>query len=185
MPFRNKAFTLAAALLLVIVAGFAATVFLVQQARGRGSVLDPAFNTPPVLAELNSAPAGSGTSIDIPLLKARWGLEFTPAQPDVQPPITKEQALNKAHESHPGTRQATSVTYGLGYLRNPAMIEAARQGDKVFPHQADAGLVWVLVFEGVRSTSSGPAGAPRGHSNEMNVVISATTGEDFYSFTYR
>ncbi len=129
--------------------------------------------------------------IDAALLKARWGLEFTPAEPSVQPKITKEQALSKAYEGRIKPGVATSVVYELGYLRNPAMIEATRQGDKVFPQMADPGLVWILVFEGVPSVSSGPAQIPggppivRGHSNEVNVVISATTGEYIESIIYR
>jgi hypothetical protein len=132
-------------------------------------------------------PSPGAKGIDIALLKARWGLEFTPAEANVQPQITKEQALNNAYTSNPLLRQATSVEFQLGYLRNPAMLEATQQGDKVLSKMADSGLAWILIFEGYPSVSSGPAGSNtvHGHSNEINYVISAITGEYIQAFIYR
>jgi hypothetical protein len=129
--------------------------------------------------------------IDAALLKARWGLEVTPAEPNAQPLFTKGQILNKAYEFDLLLRQATSVELQLGYLRNPYMLEAARRGEKVFPQMADSGLAWILIFEGYQSVSSGPAPIPggpptvHGRSNEINYVFSAITGEYIQAFIYR
>ena len=142
-----------------------------QAAEGQPTPYEP---TPPTIK-----------GIDVALLKARWGDEFTPAEPDVQPGITKEQALSKAYECRPGTRQATSVGFELGYLRNPGMLESAARGEKVFPKIADPGLVWILVVEGYPSVSSGPPEAVPSQSNEINVVISAVTGECIEEIIYR
>jgi hypothetical protein len=172
---------------------FAASWFLGYLAAPKLSVLARPPEKQSVTAEPTPyAPTPpSIKGIDAPLLKARWGYEFTPAEANVQPEITKEQALSKAYECRPGTRQATSVVFVLGYLRNPGMLEAAGRGEKVFPKAADPGLIWILVFEGYQSVSSGPAPIPggpptvHGRSNEINVVISAITGECIEEIIYR
>jgi hypothetical protein len=187
VSLHKKAILTGLSIVLVVAGGIAAGWFLAYHAAPKQSVQV----RPPEKQSVTAQPTPyaptppSIKGIDVPLLKARWGLEFTPAEPNAQPHFTKEQILNKAYEFSPFLRQATSVELQLGYLRNPYMLEAARQGAKVFPQMADSGLAWILIFEGYPSVSSGPPGAVHGHSNEINYVFSAITGEYIQAFIYR
>ncbi len=187
MSIRKKAFATGLSIVLIIAGGIAASWFLGYLAMPNQSVqAQPLVKQAAAAQPTPYAPTPpSIKGIDAALLKATWGLEFTPAEPNAQPQITKEQALSKAHECRPGTTQATSVVFELGYLRNPGMLEDAGRGEKVFPKIADPGLVWILVFEGYLSLSSGPAGGVHSQSNEINIVISAITGECIEEIIYR
>ncbi len=187
MSVPKKAILAGLSIVLILAGGSAAGWFLEYLAMPNQSVQAQ----PPVKQSAAAQPTPyaptppSIKGIDASLLKATWGLEFTPAEANAQPQITKEQALSKAYECRPGTRQATSEVFELGYLRNPGMLQAAGQGEKVFPKIADPGLVWILVFEGYLSLSSGPAGGVHSQSNEINIVISAITGECIEEIIYR
>ncbi len=123
--------------------------------------------------------------VDANLLQKRFGRVFVPAEATVQPPVTREQALASAYQLTPGLKTATGVNYTLGYLSDPGLIRAAQRGEKVDWRMADSGLVWILSFQGIQSVSSGPPEVKHSVSNELNVVISATTGEELYQFVYR
>lgn len=123
--------------------------------------------------------------VDANLLQKRFGPVFVPAEATVQPPVTREQALASAYSLSPGLKNATGVTYTLGYLSDPVLIEGAQRGEKVDWRLADSGLVWILSFQGIQSVSNGPPEVQHYVSNELNVVISATTGEELYQFVYR
>jgi hypothetical protein len=96
--------------------------------------------------------------------------------------IGKDQAINAALNGEPGLKAATSVSAMLGLLTNPDLQQAVNQGVPVDPHLANMGLVWLVTFYGIETTSSGPPGAPRATSNEDNVVIDAKTGYFIVAF---
>lgn len=122
-------------------------------------------------------------AVDTELLSARLGLLFVPATAADKPAITQEEAIARAYEMSPGLRQASSVQATLGHLSQPALLEP--DDGPVDPRYADMGLVWLLTFEGINVSSSGPPGLPRKTSDELNVVIDADTAEMVLQFTYR
>ncbi len=126
-------------------------------------------------------------AIDVDLLQKRWGRVFVPADGAAQAyaKVTSEQALVTAYQNNSQLKQATTVYTSLGYLSDPGLNQAVQAGDKVNQIVADSGLVWILTFEGIQTVSSGPPGVQRSVSNELNVVISAVSGEKLYEFTYR
>jgi hypothetical protein len=64
----------------------------------------------------------------------------------------------------------------LGVLHNLNLQQAVNQGVRVDPALANMGLVWIVSFEGIDTSSSGPSQAPKYVSHEYNVVINAKTG---------
>jgi hypothetical protein len=107
------------------------------------------------------------------------GLSFTPVGPtesQAQGAIGKDQAIASALNEAPGLKAATSVSGMLGTLRDVNLQQAANQGVPIDTQLADMGLVWLVTFNGIETSSSGPGGVPRYSSNEFNVVIDAKTG---------
>jgi len=96
--------------------------------------------------------------------------------------IGKDQAITSAMNGEPDLKAATSVSAMLGLLTNPNLQQAVNQGVAIDPHLANMGLVWLLTFNGIETSSSGPAGAPHSTSNELNVVIDAKTGKFIEAF---
>jgi hypothetical protein len=113
------------------------------------------------------------------------GLSFTQVNvtdSQAQGAIGKDQAITAALNDEPGLKAATSVLAMLGLLTNPNLQQAVNQGVAIDPHLANMGLVWLLTFNGIETSSSGPAGAPHSTSNELNVVIDAKTGKFIEAF---
>ena len=113
------------------------------------------------------------------------GLSFTQvniADSQAQGAIDKDQAIAAALNGEPDLKAATSVSAMLGLLTNPNLQQAVNQGVAIDPHLANMGLVWLLTFNGIETSSSGPAGAPHSTSNELNVVIDAKTGKFVEAF---
>jgi len=113
------------------------------------------------------------------------GLSFTQVNvtdSQAQGAIGKDQAITAALNEDSGLKAATSVSAMLGLLTNPNLQQAVNQGVVIDPHLANMGLVWLLTFNGIETSSSGPAGAPHSTSNELNVVIDAKTGKFIEAF---
>jgi hypothetical protein len=113
------------------------------------------------------------------------GLSFTQvnvADSQAQGAIEKDQAITAALNEEPGLKAATSVSAMLGFMNNTNLQQAANQGVSVDPHLANMGLVWLVTFNGIETSSSGPGGAPHATSNELNVVIDAKTGNFIEAF---
>jgi len=107
------------------------------------------------------------------------GLSFTQVNVNDRRPqgaIGKNQAIAAALNGEPGLKAATSVSAMLGFMSNTNLQQAANQGVSVDPHLANMGLVWLVTFYGIETSSSGPSGARHSTSNELNVVIDAKTG---------
>jgi hypothetical protein len=96
--------------------------------------------------------------------------------------IGKDQAINAALNEEPGLKAATSVYAMLGFMSDSNLQQAANQGVPVDPHLVNMGLVWLVTFHGIETSSSGPPGAPHATSNELNVVIDAKTGNSVEAF---
>jgi hypothetical protein len=113
------------------------------------------------------------------------GLSFTQvnvADNQAQGAIGKDQAITAALNEEPGLKAATSVSAMLGLMNNTNLQQAANQGVSVDPHLANMGLVWLVTFNGIETSSSGPSGAPHATSNELNVVIDAKIGNFVEAF---
>jgi hypothetical protein len=113
------------------------------------------------------------------------GLDFVPMQVSdsrARGAITSEQAIAAALKEEPGLKAATSVSSMLGVLNNLNLQQAANQGVTIGPNLAAMGLVWIVTFEGVDTSSSGPSQAPRYVSHEYDVVIDAKTGAYIMAF---
>jgi hypothetical protein len=107
------------------------------------------------------------------------GLSFTQVNVTdrrAQGAIGKNQAIADALNGEPGLKAATSVSAMLGLLTDPNLQQAVNQGVAIDPHLANMGLVWLVTFYGIETSSSGPSGARHSTSNELNVVIDAKTG---------
>jgi hypothetical protein len=113
------------------------------------------------------------------------GLSFTQVNvtdSQAQGAIGKDQAITAALNEEPGLKAASSVSAMLGFMNNTNLQQAANQGVSVDPHLANMGLVWLVTFNGIETSSSGPSGAPHAISNELNVVIDAKTGNSVEAF---
>jgi len=113
------------------------------------------------------------------------GLSFTQVNvtdSQAQGAIGKDQAITAALNEDSGLKAATSVSAMLGLLTNPNLQQAVNQGVAIDPHLANMGLVWLITFNGIETSSSGPPGAPHATSNELNVVIDAKTGNFVEAF---
>jgi hypothetical protein len=113
------------------------------------------------------------------------GLSFTQVNvtdSQAQGAIGKDQAITAALNEDSGLKAATSVSAMLGFLNDSNLQQAASQRVTVDPHLANMGLVWLVTFNGIETSSSGPPGAPHATSNEVNVVIDAKTGNPVEAF---
>ena len=113
------------------------------------------------------------------------GLSFTQVNVNdkqAQDAIWKNQAIAAALNGEPDLKAATSVSAMLGLLTNPNLQQAVNQGVAIDPHLANMGLVWLVTFYGIETSSSGPPGSPHSTSNELNVVINAKTGNFVEAF---
>ncbi|MGB8213807.1 MAG: hypothetical protein WCE68_09650 [Anaerolineales bacterium] len=90
--------------------------------------------------------------------------------------ITSEQAVAAALREEPSLKAATRESSMLGLLHDMNLQQAATQGVIIDPSLADPGLVWMVTFEGMDTSSSGPPQALRYKSHEYNVVVDAKTG---------
>lgn len=153
---------------------------------GLGWLFGQSFSQKAEAIQPGSAPTQI-PGVDIELLQKRWGRVFVPADAATRASVkvTSEQALQIAYSSDPDLKNATQVVSSLGHLSDPGMIQAAQNGDNVDMRVADSGLVWILSFEGIQSVSHGPPGVKHAVSNELNVVVSAITGEELYQLVYR
>jgi hypothetical protein len=113
------------------------------------------------------------------------GLSFTQVNvvdSQAQGAIGKNQAITAALKEEPGLKAATGVYAMLGFLNDSNLQQAANQGVPVDSHLANMGLVWLITFNGIETSSSGPPGAPHATSNDLNVVIDAKTGNFVEAF---
>jgi hypothetical protein len=113
------------------------------------------------------------------------GLSFTQigfADSQAQGAIKKDQAIAIASSQGTELKAATGVSAVLGFLRNARLQQAAGQGISVDPHLADMGLVWLVTFHGVETSSMGPHQATRYISSEYNIVVDAKTGKYVMAF---
>jgi len=113
------------------------------------------------------------------------GLSFTQVNitdSHAQGAIGKNQAITAALNEEPGLKAASSVSAMLGFMSDSDLQQAANQGVAIDPHLANMGLVWLVTFNGIETSSSGPIGAPHSTSNELNVVIDAKTGKFVEAF---
>jgi hypothetical protein len=139
---------------------------------------------PPVIAQPQET---TQSIIDIPSLENQLGLVFVPATPSdiVQAILSKKDAIAKAQESGGPFKGATNISAELGYLSSPNLETAAARGVKVDPTLLAHPLVWIISYEGVEISSSGPPGNEHRIAHEYNVVIDATTGAYVMGFVYR
>lgn len=113
------------------------------------------------------------------------GLTFTQigfADSQAQGAIKKDQAIAIASTQGTELKAATGVSAVLGFLSNMRLQRAAGQGISVEPHLGDMGLVWLVTFHGVETSSMGPNQATRYVSTEYNVVIDAKAGRYVMAF---
>ena len=123
--------------------------------------------------------------IDIKALESSLNLIFTPADINSDIKISKDDAIARATETEEKLKEATSVTAELGYLSNPNLEEASKNGEKVDSNLDGSHLVWIVSFQGIESVSSGPPESDHNIAHEYNVVIDSTTGEFVIGFIYR
>ena len=112
-------------------------------------------------------------------------LSFTPVDigdSQAQGAISKDQAIAAASNQGPQLKAASGTSALLGFLSDTGLKQAAAQGIPVDPHRVDMGLVWLVTFHGVETSSNGPVGAKRYVSTEYNVVIDAKTGQYVMAF---
>jgi hypothetical protein len=113
------------------------------------------------------------------------GLSFTQVNDNdnqAQGAIGKDQAITAALNEEAGLKSATSISAMLGFMSNTNLQQAEKQGVSVDPHLTNMGLVWLVTFYGIETSSSGPSGARHATSNELNVVIDAKTGNPVEAF---
>jgi len=131
---------------------------------------------------------GEQDGIDIKALENSLDLIFVPADTTIDislAGISKDDAITRAAAMQEKLTEATSVTAELGYLSNPSLEEAAKNGEEVDPNLDGSHLVWIVSFQGIETVSSGPPESDHHIAHEYNVVIDATTGKFVIGFVYR
>jgi hypothetical protein len=123
---------------------------------------------------------------------ATIGWEFTPSDAEHPLPtsvhgqiISREQALATVRNrySQPA-HEATALTATLGTLTKPRLQQAQQAGERVATTFTIPRSVWIVTLSGVATQSSGPPGAPRKTSNELNVVVDAQSGTVLMDFVW-
>ena len=134
-----------------------------------------------------------GNGLKQGLAKENWTFEpLDPAKLNAtgmpQPILSREQAIDMANKQVPDLQNSKGligITSNLGRLSNPILQANAQAGEKVDPTFLSPRLVWIVTYSGVASQSAGGPNNPQATSNEFDVVLDATTGEQLMSFVWR
>ena len=126
------------------------------------------------------------------LAKENWTFEpLDPAKLNAsgitQAILTRDQAIATANKQYPdlqNTKGLIGITANLGQLSNPLLRSTAQAGEKVDPTFLNPRLVWIVTYGGVNSQSAGGPNSPHATSNEFDVVLDATTGEQLMAFVW-
>jgi len=126
------------------------------------------------------------------LAKENW--TFEPVDPAklnasgiTQTILSRDQAIDIANKQYPdlqNTKGLIGITANLGRLSNPRLQSNAQAGEKVDPTFLNPRLVWIVTYGGVYSQSAGGPNSPQATSNEFDVVLDATTGEQLMAFVW-
>jgi peptidase YpeB-like protein len=143
----------------------------------------------PALAQSN-LPDGNVLKQD--LAKENWTFEpLDPAKLNAsgitQTVLTRDQAIAIANNQFPNLQETKSligITANLGKLSNSLLRSSAQAGEKVDPTFLNPRLVWIVTYVGVNSQSVGSPNGPQATSNEFDVVVDATTGEQLMTFVW-
>jgi hypothetical protein len=171
VPMRKHRVAILIGLLIVLLIALAAGLLLAHPA---------AFTAPGVSARMPQKYLAA-TPQNLEALGLSF-IQVNGSDNQAQGAIGKDQAITAALHGEPDLKAATSVSAMLGLLTDPDLQQAVNQGVAIDPHLADMGLVWLLTFNGIETSSSGPAGAPHATSNQLNVVIDAKTGNFVEAF---
>jgi len=139
----------------------------------------------PALAQSN-LPDGNVLKQD--LAKENWTFEPVDPAKVTQTILSRNQAIDMANKQFPNlgdTKSIIGITANLGQLSNPLLRASAQAGEKVDTTFLNPRLVWIVTYEGVISQSAGPRGFPHATSNEFDVVLDATTGEQLMTFVWK
>lgn len=118
---------------------------------------------------------------------ARTGWDFVPVDPATLASgvVGREQALERVQQQYQQQdQQASNRDAQLGRLTNVVINQSRQAGAKVDSTFASPRLVWIVTLSGVGYQSSGPPGQPRKVSNELNVVVDATSGDILMDFVW-
>ena len=126
------------------------------------------------------------------LAKENWTFEpLDPAKLNAsgitQTILTRDQAIDIANKQYPdlqNTKGLIGITANVGRLSNPLLQSNAQAGEKVDPTFLNPRLVWIVTYAGVYSQSAGGPNSPHATSNEFDVVLDATTGEQLMAFVW-
>jgi hypothetical protein len=159
---------------------------------GLGWLLGQAYVHNLMLADAQSR-LPDGNILKQGLAKENWTFEpVDPAKLNAsgmpQPILSREQAIDMANKQVPDLQNSKGligITANLGRLSNPLLQANAQAGEKVDPTFLHPRLVWIVTYAGVASQSAGGPNNPQATSNEFDVVLDATTGEQLMSFVWR
>ena len=101
--------------------------------------------------------------------------------------LSRDQAIDIANKQYPdlqNTKGLIGITANLGQLSNPLLQSNAQAGEKVDPTFLNPRLVWIVTYGGVYSQSAGGPNSPQATSNEFDVMLDATTGEQLMAFVW-
>lgn len=138
----------------------------------------------PALAQSN-LPDGNVLKQD--LAKENWIFEPVDPAKITQTILSKDQAIDIANKQFPNLQDAKGligITANLGQLSNPLLQSSAKAGEKVDPAFLNPRLVWIVTYVGVSSQSVGSPNGPQATSNEFDIVVEATTGEQLMTFVW-
>ena len=138
----------------------------------------------PALAQSN-LPDGNVLKQD--LAKENWTFEPVDPATITQTIISRDQAIDAANKQFPNlqyTKSLIGITANLGRLGNLLLRSSAQAGEKVDPTFLNPRLVWIVTYVGVYSQSVGSPNGPHATSNEFDVVLDATTGEQLMTFVW-
>jgi hypothetical protein len=158
---------------------------------GIGWLLGHAYSSKIIPAHAQSnLPDGNILKQD--LAKENW--TFEPVDPSnlnasgiTQTILTSDKVIGIANSQFPdlqGTKSLIGITANLGKLSNQQLQSSAQAGEKVDPTFLNPRLVWIVTYVGVNSQSVGSPNGPHATSNEFDVVLDATTGEQLMTFVW-
>ncbi len=111
---------------------------------------------------------------------------FTPVDPKntTESFASAQKSIDSLKRRFPEISQASNVSAHLGYLSKPVLKQSAEVGSKVDQTFTNPRLVWIITLSDIVRQSSGPPGAPRKQSNELNILVDAKTSDYLMEFIW-
>ncbi len=100
--------------------------------------------------------------------------------------LSEDQAIAAVNHAFPRLQELkpTATTANLGRLSKPLLQAGLQEGMISDDPFVNPKLVWIVTLSGVQMKSSGGNGRPVLVSNELNVVIDASTGDRLMDYVW-